>query len=106
MYRGTTPNIVVKVNSTLDLSAMTQIWITVKGWNTEKTYDSSDITVDTEKNTLSFTMSQEDTLAFDACKKNSTVKIQVRLRDNENLAYASDIANIPLSDILKDGEIE
>lgn len=106
MYRGTTPNIVLKMNSILDLSAMTQIWVTIKGWNAEKTYDLSDITVDAENNTLSFVMSQEDTLAFSACKKNSTVKIQVRLLDGQNWSYASDIADIPLSDILKDGEIE
>ena len=90
MYRGTTPNIVIKVNSDLDLSAMEQIWVTFKNKSAEKNYDKEVIEVDAVNNTLSLTMSQEDTLAFQTCgSMQGKVEVQLRLLDDEGMAYAS-----------------
>lgn len=107
MYRGTTPNIVIKVNSDLDLSAMEQIWVTFKNKSAEKTYDIETIEVDAVNNTLSVVMSQEDTLAFQTCGTlMGKVEVQVRFLDDEGFAYASNISEVNLSRILKEGVIE
>lgn len=107
MYRGTTPNIVIKVNSDLDLSTMAQIWVTFKNKSAEKTYDIDVIEVDAVNNTLSLTMSQEDTLAFQTCgSMQGKVEVQLRLLDDEGMAYASNINEVNLLRILKEGVIE
>ena len=106
MYRGTTPNIVIKVNSDLDLSTMEQIWVTFKNKSAEKTYDIDVIEVDAVNNTLSLTMSQEDTLAFQTCgSMQGKVEVQLRLLDDEGMAYASNINEVNLLRILKEGVI-
>lgn len=106
MYRGTTPNIVIKVNSDLDLSTMDQIWVTFKNKSAEKTYDIDVIEVDAVNNTLSLTMSQEDTLAFQTCgSMQGKVEVQLRLLDDEGMAYASNINEVNLLRILKEGVI-
>lgn len=106
MYRGTTPNVVIQVHSDLDLESMTQIWVTFKNKSCEKTYDKSVIEVDAVNNTLSITMSQDDTLGFQTCGSlMGKVEIQVRLLDDEGRAYASDIKEVNLLRILKEGVI-
>lgn len=106
MYRGTTPNVVIQVHSDLDLESMTQIWVTFKNKSYEKTYDKSAIEVDAVNNTLSITMSQDDTLGFQTCGSlMGKVEIQVRLLDDEGRAYASDIKEVNLLRILKEGVI-
>lgn len=108
MYRGTTPNIVIKVNSDLDLSTMTEIWVTVKNKSGEVNYAMSDggVVLDTEEKTLTVLMSQEDTLAFQTCGSlMGKVELQVRMLDENDLAYASNIKEIELLRILKDGVI-
>lgn len=106
MYRGTTPNIVIKVNSDLDLSTMEQIWVTFKNKSAEKTYDKDVIEVDAINNTLTLTMSQEDTLAFQTCgSMQGKVEVQLRLLDDEGMAYASNINEVNLLRILKEGVI-
>lgn len=106
MYRGTTPNIVIKVNSDLDLNTMEQIWVTFKNKSAEKTYDIDVIEVDAVNNTISLTMSQEDTLAFQTYGSiQSKVEVQLRLLDDEGMAYASNINEVNLLRILKEGVI-
>lgn len=108
MYRGTTPNIVIKVNSDLDLSTMTEIWVTVKNKGGEVNYAMSDggVSLDTEEKTLTVLMSQKDTLAFQTCGSlMGKVELQVRMLDENDLAYASNIKEIELLRILKDGVI-
>lgn len=63
----------------------------------EKTIDD----VKMEEKTIVIPLSQKDTLSFDSSK---SVKIQLRGRVGET-AYASQIVRIPVSDILKEGEI-
>ena len=107
MYRGTTPSIVLKVNSDLDLSEMSEIWVTLKNKSAEKTYTLEQLEVNAEEHTIGLTMSQEDTLAFETCGSLvGKVEIQARFLDEGGLAYASNIASIELSRILKEGVIE
>ena len=108
MYRGTTPNIVIKVNSDLDLSTMTEIWVTMKNKSGEVNYAMSEggVVLDADEKTLTVLMSQEDTLAFQTCGSlMGKVELQVRMLDENDLAYASNIKEIELLRILKDGVI-
>lgn len=106
MYRGTTPNIVIKINSDIDLSTMEQIWVTFKSKSAEKNYDIDKLEINTEEKTIGVTMSQADTLAFQTdLNQANRVEVQLRLLDNEGIAYASSITSIPLYRILKEGVI-
>lgn len=107
MYRGTTPTIVLQLNSDVDLSELEQIWVTFKNKSAEKTYDIDEVELDNENKTVSVTMSQEDTLAFQTCGNlQGKVEIQIRLLDQDGIASASNIAEVNLLRILKEGVIE
>ena len=103
MYRGTTPSITFKINTDIDLSELAVCYITLKSIEKDKaaTFDLSDIIVDTELKTLTLALSQEETLAF----SKGVIYVQIRLRTNEDLAYASQIKEIKMNDILMDGVI-
>ena len=103
MYRGTTPTITLQFNSDLDLSTMEQIWVTFEGKNAEVTHDITTLDLDVENSRISVTLSQEDTLKFQNLK--GKVEVQARFLDNEGVAMASDIAEIDLNRILKEGVI-
>lgn len=97
MIRGTTPVIVLNLPMELDFEVL---YITFNQGETtvlEKTIDD----VKMEEKTIVIPLSQKDTLSFDSSK---SVKIQLRGRVGET-AYASQIVRIPVSDILKEGEI-
>ena len=102
MYRGTTPIVVFTINSTvLDLAKMKQIWVTFKSVLYEKTYELDDLTINFEDKTVTVQMTQEDTLAF----RSGTIKTQIRFLDNNDIAYASNIKEVQLNDVLKEGVI-
>ena len=102
MYRGTTPLVVFTVNSpTLDLAKMKQIWVTFKSVLYEKTYELDDLAINVEEKTVTVQMTQEDTLAF----RSGTIKTQIRFLDNNDIAYASNIKEVQLNDVLKEGVI-
>ena len=103
MYRGTTPSITFKIKTDIVLNDLAECWITFKSklGSKEKTFTLQDIIVDAENKTLTISMSQDETLYFNT----GTLDIQIRLRMNDDLAYASDIQEITMKKILKDGEI-
>ena len=107
MYRGTTPNITIKINSDLDLSTMTQIWVTFKNASAEITYDIDDIELNVAEKTIALAMSQEDTLSFKSdINQANKVEVQVRFLDDNGMAYASNISTVTLFRILKEGVIK
>lgn len=107
MFRGTTPSLLFRVNSELDLSTMEQVWITLENKYNEVTFDINDVTIDAEESTIKVTMSQEDTLAFDMNGKlRDKVFAQIRFLDKNGMAYASNEVEIDLKRILKEGVIE
>ena len=107
MFRGTTPSLVFKINSSLDLSTLAQVLVTLENKYTEITFDKDDVTIDTENNTIKVNMSQEDTLSFDmGGKLRDKVVAQIRFLDNKGMAYASNEVEIDLKRILKEGVIE
>lgn len=105
IIRGTTPSVVFHLNTELDLAEVAKIWITFKtkyGADVrEKTFTKEDVVIDAENSNISLFMSQEDTLGFSDNPHN----IQIRLRMNDDLAYASSIIEEPIGRILKDGVI-
>ena len=103
MYRGTTPNITFNINTELDLTEIAEVWVTFKSGigDVEKTYDSSDVFIDAEHKKITVVMTQEDTLSFGQ----GQVYVQIRMRMNDDLAYASDVKGMTMNGILRDGEI-
>lgn len=104
MVRGTTPILTMQINSDIDFDDIKEIWVTVKDKFAELNYSLSDqlVTVDAENKIITVVMSQEDTLSL----HEPNVNMQVRLLTNGNIAYASAIKTVLLSDILKEGVIE
>ena len=106
IIRGTTPTITFNIkNEQMDLTQVAEVWITFKTKPgvalKEKTYDINDVTIDAEEKTITLSLSQEDTLYF----ANAQMLVQMRLRMNDDNAYASDIFETSIGQILKDGVI-
>ena len=106
IIRGTTPTLTFHVkDETLDLDQIAEIWITFKtkaGVKVkEKTYDINDVTIDAEQHNIELFMSQEDTLDL----ANTNMLVQLRVRFNDDMAYASSIIDVNIGHILKEGVI-
>ena len=106
IIRGTTPTLVFKIkNENMNLSDVAEIWITLKtragAKSKEKTYDIDDVTIDAQSGEVSLSLTQEDTLYFE----DTNILIQIRLRTNNDKAYASSIIKTSLGQILKEGVI-
>lgn len=106
IIRGTTPSIGFHIKTELDLSEVAEVWITFKTKPgipqvKEKTYTIADVEIDAENKTINLFMPQEDTLSFSDVMYN----IQIRLRMNDDTAWASSIIEEPIGKILKDGVI-
>lgn len=104
IIRGTTPTLTFHVkNEQLDLNEIAQVWITFKTkvgiTIKEKTYDIEDVTI--EDNNISLNLTQEDTLEF----TDQVMLVQLRVRFNNNVAYASSIMEVDIGQILKEGVI-
>lgn len=109
MFRGTTPTLKIKVKNNIDLNQMKDIWVTVENLLNEITYKMTDGKIIIEEvpteigldRFIVVKMSQEDTLSFTP----GEVKIQVRLIDAYDTAYASSIVKEKINPILKEGVI-
>lgn len=117
MRRGTTPTHVFTVDDA-SLENIAELYITYaqgKQIVLEKTLD--DVVIDTENNTISVTLTQEDTLKFKTSqwsylypndnKKDMMVEIQIRMKydDLNHSAFASNIVLIDVEKLLKNGVI-
>lgn len=101
MYRGTTPTLTFKLNTDIDLTTLEEAWITIKGEDKEKTYTLDDFFVDIDEHSFVLSLTQTDTLYFCAGR----LYVQIRLRTDDGNAYASNVKQINLDYILKDGVI-
>lgn len=106
IVRGTTPTLVFHIkDKTLDLNEIAQVWITFKnkaGFRPKEiTYDIDDVIVDSAEHTITLYLSQNNTLALSECE----MSVQIRIRFNDDKAYASNILNVPIGRILKEGVI-
>ena len=105
IIRGTTPTLTFRVKSNLDLSEIAALWITFRTMpgarQREKTFTLEDVSLDPDENLVVLELSQEDTLSFGE----QMTQIQMRLRMNDDMAYASGIIETCIGRILKEGVI-
>lgn len=101
MYRGTTPSLKLTLNTTLDLNELKAVWITIKCGNTMLTRELQDVEVNAEEKTFYIELTQEETLKF----ASGVVKIQARLLMNDEKAYATNMQEIEINNVLKGGVI-
>lgn len=99
MRRGTTPTIRIKINNLPSIDLIKDIWVSFrnKGNNLiilNKTID--DLEIDAENNTVSISLTQEETLKF-----HISVSIQVKIYlTDEKTVCASNIIDVPINEIL------
>lgn len=101
MYRGTTPTLYLELDTELDLTNVIEMWVTFKSPKVEVTKTLSEVAFDTETNVITVTLTQEETLQM----YNGKVDVQVRLKTDNDLAYATDIVDVEIGRILKEGVI-
>ena len=106
IIRGTTPTLTFHVkNDQLNLDEIAEIWVTFKtkaGVKVrEKTYTIEDVLIDAGEHTITLNLTQEDTLDF----ADTNMVVQLRVRFDNDVAYASDIIPIEIGHILKEGVI-
>ena len=101
MYRGTTPTLYLELDTELDLSNLAEMWVTFKSPTVEITKTLSEVAFDSETNVITVILSQNETLQL----FNGKADVQVRLRTNDDLAYATDILDVEIGRILKEGVI-
>ena len=106
IIRGTTPSLTFHVkNTTLDLDTIAEIWVTFRtkaGVRVkEATYTKEDVLIDAAEHTITLNLTQEDTLDF----SDTDMVVQLRVRFDDDNAYASSIIPIDIGHILKEGII-
>lgn len=106
IIRGTTPTLTFHVkNEQLDLNEVAEIWVTFKTKAgvrpKEKTFDINDVVIDAEEKTIELFLTQEDTLFF----SDAAILVQLRVRFDSDLVYASNIMDVTIGQILKEGVI-
>lgn len=101
MYRGTTPTLYLELDTELDLSNLAEMWVTFKSPTVEITKTLSEVAFDSETNVITVILSQNETLQL----FNGKADVQVRLRTSDDLAYATDIVDVEIGRILKEGVI-
>ena len=99
IIRGTTPTITFTFNA-VDVADMSVVYLTLTQGETVIEYSLEDATVN--ENTLSWTLTQADTLKLN---ERQDVSIQCRYKLINGSAGASPIRVYSASKILKDGEI-
>lgn len=105
MYRGTTPTLYLELETELDLSGISEMWVTFCSPTIEitKYLSKNEITFDNETKKVTVTLTQDETLKMYA----GEVEVQIRFRigDENGLAYATDTAKIDVQKVLKEGVI-
>ena len=106
IIRGTTPILTFHVkNEQLDLNEIVEVWITFKTKAGVKikeiTYTKEDVTIDNEEHNIELFLTQEDTLEL----PDTNILVQLRVRFDDDMAYASSILDINIGHILKEGVI-
>lgn len=101
MRRGTTPTITV--TAPVDLTDYT-LYLTFAQVGNEVTLTNKDMTVAVKdgKTTITATLTQEQTLAWQA---DEDVRVQLRCKSGSGAAAASTIVRTPMEGIIKEGVI-
>lgn len=98
--RGTTPTISLTIPNLATLDPA-QIWLTLKNGDIEVTYNIDTLNVDKDANTISISLTQQDTLSYSP----GFLYIQARILADNDKAFKTPIMTLTVEDILKDGII-
>lgn len=99
--RGTTPYLVCEVTDDVDLSTIKSVWLTInQGEDIVLDFITDDVNIN--NNNIAVALSQEDTLKLKACIAGS---IQIRLLNDNDIAYASQKDYVSVEGVNKDGVI-
>lgn len=102
MYRGTTPTLVFKLDTELDLTTLTKVWVTIQNGDTQYNFDITRCTIDNTEKTIAVSLTQEETLAL----KRVVSNVQLRMLTSSDKALATNIVQININNVLKGGVIE
>lgn len=100
MRRGTTPTVTIYVTG-CELSDFDTIYVTFR--QDMKIIDKTGDSISVNGNTVKVFLSQTDTLMFDSSKR--CVEVQLRAVNEGGVAIASNIRQVPVESILKEGVI-
>lgn len=101
MYRGTTPRLTFAFPDNVDLSVMSEIWVTIKSLSHKETFKMSEGKVTIEDRLVVLELTQEDTLNFTS----GLAKIQIRMLTNNDESLCSTIKELQIKDVLENGVI-
>jgi hypothetical protein len=99
MRRGSTPKYQISVSG-INVSDMGKIYITIEQDTVEFTI--TDYTLDTNANTITFSMTQEQTLSLTA---DAPTKLQLKFINSAGEVYVSDIAYLTVEETLNEDVI-
>ncbi len=101
MFRGTTPTLIIRLNTEVDLATCKQIWVTFDNAGKVLTKTKEDIVIE-PGGRMQVSLTQDETLSFTG----SSIDIQVRLLTDTDSALATPIKKLPVSRVLEGGVIE
>lgn len=102
LIRGTTPTIIITVQTEIDLHQASEVWIYISQQNKVKVDKQlDDVTFDYEERTMSVTLSQDDTLAL----KEGEAVFQIRLLLMDGTALATLASKVDVKPVYKQGVI-
>lgn len=97
MRKGTTPLIKIHVNG--DLTSFARVVVTMKG--NKNTYDYENDRLSITEDTISFRMTQEETLSI-----GDNAEVQIRAVTADGVSISSGIGTVRFGRILKNGILE
>ena len=102
MYQGTTPTFIFELDTPIDLSDMSQIWITIRdGLGFKHNWDKTRTTIDDENHKISLFLSQQETLSI----KPGLGAVQIRFLTNGGIALTTERKMITIATTIKGGVI-
>ena len=102
LIRGTTPTIIITVQTEIDLHQVSEVWIYISQQNKVKVDKQlEDTTFDYEERTMTVTLSQDDTLAL----KEGEALFQIRLLLMDGTALATLASKVDVKPVYKQGVI-
>lgn len=102
LIRGTTPTIIITVQSEVDLAKVVAIWIYISQNNKVKVdKELSDVVFDFEHKTITVELSQEDTLGL----KEGDALFQIRMLLDDDTALATLAGKVTIKPVYKEGII-
>lgn len=103
LIRGTTPTIIISVQTEIDLSEVSAVWVYISQQNKVKVdKELPDVEIDTVNKTMTVTLSQEDTLAL---KAETDALFQIRLLMDDGTAFATLASKVAVKEVYKGGVI-